>query len=76
MCIVALNVLVPHAFNPESQYFIPLFNKISLLCRQQPGGDEASNVGATQAQEGATLRVILLYFPFPSAKQILSNSLN
>jgi hypothetical protein len=76
MCTVASNVLAPHAFNPESQYFIPLFNKILLLCGQQSGGDEASNVGATQAQEGVTLRVILLYFPFPSAKQILSNSLN
>jgi hypothetical protein len=26
---VAINVLEPGAFNPESQYFIPLFNKIS-----------------------------------------------
>jgi hypothetical protein len=76
MCTVAINVLAPRAFNPESQYFIPLFNKISLLCGQQPVGDKASNEGATEAQEGVTLRVILLYFPFPSAKQILSNSLN
>ncbi len=33
------------AFNPESQYFIPWFNKISWLCEQHPGGDEASNEG-------------------------------
>jgi len=43
MCTVAINVLEPRAFNPESQYFIPLFNKISWLCGQQPGVDEASN---------------------------------
>jgi hypothetical protein len=43
MCTVAINVL--SAFNPESQYFIPLFNKISLLCRQQPGGGDASHEG-------------------------------
>jgi len=49
MCIVAINVLEPHAFNLESQSFIPIFNKISWLCRQQPGGDETLNEGATQA---------------------------
>jgi hypothetical protein len=57
MCTVPINALEPRAFNPESQSFMPLFNKnfmtlwipsfhkISLLCRQQPGGDEASNEG-------------------------------
>jgi hypothetical protein len=45
MCTVAINVLEPVAFNAESQYFIPLFNKISSLCGQHPRGDEASNVG-------------------------------
>jgi hypothetical protein len=29
MCTVAINVLEPCAFSPESQYFIPLFNKFS-----------------------------------------------
>jgi hypothetical protein len=29
MCTVAINVLEPGAFNLESQYFIPLFTKIS-----------------------------------------------
>jgi hypothetical protein len=29
MYAVAINGLAPHAFNPESQYFIPFFNKIS-----------------------------------------------
>jgi hypothetical protein len=29
MCTVAIKVLEPDAFNAESQYFIPLFNKIS-----------------------------------------------
>jgi hypothetical protein len=29
LCTVAINVLEPGAFNAESQYFIPLFNKIS-----------------------------------------------
>jgi hypothetical protein len=39
-------------------YFIPLFNKISLLWGQQPGGDEASSNegGKTQAQLGMTLQ--------------------
>ncbi len=34
---------------PESQYFIPLFSKISLLCGQQPASQEgmkASNEGS------------------------------
>jgi len=39
MCTLIINVLEPGAFNPE----IPLFNKISCLWGQQPGGDEASN---------------------------------
>jgi hypothetical protein len=33
----------PPTFNVESQYFISLFNIISWLCGQQPGGDAASN---------------------------------
>jgi hypothetical protein len=44
-CTVSINVLEPGALNSESQYFIPLFNKISWLCRQQQRGDEASNGG-------------------------------
>jgi hypothetical protein len=50
---VAINALEPRALNSESQYFIPLFNKISWLCRQQPGGDEASNEGCNS---GPTVR--------------------
>jgi len=34
LCAVAVNVLAPRAFNAESQYFIPLFNKISWLWGQ------------------------------------------
>ncbi len=30
MCAVTINVLEPGAFNAESQYFIPLFNKGSV----------------------------------------------
>jgi hypothetical protein len=64
MYIVAINVFAPRAFNPESQYFIPLFNKISWLCGQQPGGDEASNEGCnsgqTQAQQCMTLPITLI----------------
>jgi hypothetical protein len=44
-CSVYCSYKCPHAFNAESQYFIPRFSKISWLCRQQPGGDEASNEG-------------------------------
>jgi hypothetical protein len=61
MCTVATNVLEPGAFNPESQYFIPLFNKISWLCRQQPGGMKHQRRGVTQAQQGMTLRITLMY---------------
>jgi hypothetical protein len=44
LCVVAINVFAPHAFNPKSQYFLPLFNKISWLWRQL-GKDETSNEG-------------------------------
>ncbi len=57
VCAVAINVLEPGAFNAKSQYFILLFNKI-------PRGDEASKgAGATQAQQGMTFRITLI-FPF------------
>jgi hypothetical protein len=36
MCTVTINVLEPGAFNPTSQYFIALFNKISWLYKQKP----------------------------------------
>ncbi len=52
MCTVAINVLEPRAFNAESQHFIPLFNKISWLCGQPPGGDEASNEGCNSGPIG------------------------
>jgi hypothetical protein len=29
MCTVSINAIEPRAFNPESEHFIPLFNKIS-----------------------------------------------
>jgi hypothetical protein len=56
MCTtVAINDFEPRAFNPESQNFIPLFNKISLLCGYRPGEDETSNdEGGTQ---GMTLHI-------------------
>jgi hypothetical protein len=52
MCTVVINVLEPGAFNPESQYFIALFNKIWCLCGQQPGGDEAPNEGCNSGPTG------------------------
>jgi hypothetical protein len=48
-CNVAINVLERRAFSPASQHFILLFNKI---CRQQPGGDEASNEGCNSGPTG------------------------
>jgi len=45
-------VLEPGALNAESQYFIPLFNKFSWLCGQQPGEDEASNEGCNSGPTG------------------------
>jgi hypothetical protein len=57
VCAVARYVLETGAFNARSQYFIPLFNRIRR-------GDEASNWGgATQAQQGMTFRITLI-FPF------------
>jgi hypothetical protein len=44
LCTVAINVLVPRAFNPESQYFI--------ILEIQPGGDEASNEGCNSGPTG------------------------
>jgi hypothetical protein len=62
MCTVAINVLEPSAFSPESQHFTPLFIKISLLCGQQSGGDEASKWEVqTQAQQGTTFRITLMF---------------
>jgi hypothetical protein len=55
MCTVALNVHEPGAFNAEFQYFIPLFNTVSWLCGQQPGGDEASNEGCNSGPFGHDL---------------------
>ncbi len=52
LCTVAINVLVPRAFNPKTQYFISLFNKISWLWRQQRGGDEPSNEGYSSGPTG------------------------
>ncbi len=49
MCIVIINVFMPHAFNLESQYFIFLYYKISWLCGQQTGGDETSNEGCNSS---------------------------
>jgi len=60
LCTVAINVLVARAFNPKSQYFIPLFNKISWLCRQQPGGDEASKEGCNSGSKRITVWITLL----------------
>jgi hypothetical protein len=45
MCTISINALQPFAFNPESEHFIPLFNKISWLWGQQSRGDEASKWG-------------------------------
>jgi hypothetical protein len=52
MCTVAIHVLEPRVFNPESQYFIPLFNQISLLCGQQSGGHDALNGGCNSGPAG------------------------
>jgi hypothetical protein len=57
MCVVVINVLKPSEFNVESQYFIPLFYRISWFCGQHPRGDETSN----QAQQGMTFHIILIF---------------
>jgi hypothetical protein len=60
MCTVAINVLEPYAFNAESQYFIPWFNKISDFADNSQEGMKHQTRGATQAQEGMTLRIALI----------------
>jgi hypothetical protein len=62
MCTIAINVLDLCAFNPKFQYLIPLFNKISWLCKHQPRRDETSNEGAIQAQQNMTFWITLLGF--------------
>jgi len=65
MCTVAINVLEPGAFNSESQYFIPLLNRISWLCVQHPTGDEASNGGCNSDPIGHDFQdnsIIYIFF--------------
>jgi len=61
MCAVTINVLAPRAFNPESQNFIPLFNKFHDLADNSQEGMKRQMRGATQAQQGMTLRITLLF---------------
>jgi hypothetical protein len=65
---LAINVLELDAINPESQYFIPLFNKISWLCGQQPSGDEASNEGCNWCPIGHDFTDNCIMSPFSSKK--------
>jgi len=58
MCTVPINVLAPPALNPEAEYFIPLFNKISLDNSQE--GMKHQMRGATLAQKGMTLLITLI----------------
>jgi hypothetical protein len=60
LCTLVINIPEPGAFNPQSQDFIPLFNKISWLCGQQPRGMKHQMRAATQAQKGMTLRANLI----------------
>jgi len=63
LCVhtVAINVLEPGAFNPESQYFIPLFNKkFHYFADNSQKGMKHQMRGATQAQPGMTLGTTLL----------------
>jgi hypothetical protein len=64
MCTVATNVLKPGAFTPESQYFIPWFNKIPWLAANSQEGMNLKMRGATQAQQGMTLQILITLFCF------------
>ncbi len=61
ICAVAINVLDPGAFNPESQYFIPLFNKIHDFVDNNQEQMKHPIRGATQAQPALTLWITLLF---------------
>ncbi len=52
LCTVAIKCSGASAFNPESQYFISWYTKISWLCWQQPGADKASNEGCNCGPTG------------------------
>jgi hypothetical protein len=58
VCTVTINVLTPRAFNPESQYFIPLFHDLADNSQE---GMKHQMRGATQAQQGMTLQITLLF---------------
>jgi hypothetical protein len=69
MCTVAINVVEPGAFNAESQYFIPLFNRISYPYLIE-FHDFADNIqegmkhqmgGAAQAQQDITFQITLIF---------------
>jgi len=77
MCAVAINVLERSAFNAESQYFIPLFNRISWLSAEHPTGNEASNGGCNSGPTGHDFQdnfnIYFLFFtirtgPFPTCE--------
>jgi hypothetical protein len=54
MCIVTIKFIKLSEFIVESQYFIPLLNKISWFVNNIQEGMKHQMGGATQAQQGMT----------------------
>jgi hypothetical protein len=61
MCTVAINVLEPGAFNADSQYFIPLFNKFHDFAANSQEGMKHQMGGASQPQQGMTFWITLIF---------------
>jgi len=69
MCIVAINVLEPCAFNHESQYLIKFHDFVD----NSQEGMKHQMTGATQAQHGMTLGITLM---FPQSQVFFSSCIN
>jgi hypothetical protein len=54
-CIVITKFLEPPAFNLQFPHFVPIFNKFSLLCKQQCLEVER------KAQKGVILQISLMF---------------
>ncbi len=60
-CIVITKFLEPLAFNLQFPHFVPIFNKISLLCKQQCLEVERGVRDERKAQKGVILEISLMF---------------
>jgi hypothetical protein len=60
MCAVIINALEPSPFTPKSQYFVPYLIKFHDFADNSQEVMKHQMRGATQAQQGMTLRITLM----------------